>query len=81
MTDRFTPHTVSLVIRSLQDTGEWRGTRAGVRLRLKLSDQLHIEGKRVLWCVWIPKNWKDRKTGRADTVKRALEEAEAAILS
>lgn len=76
---RFTPHTLGLMVIAIGKTGEWRGERKGLTITLWLSPQTEIDGDRIHWRATL----KGHKTqnGRAGTVYEAIQRIELAIRS
>jgi hypothetical protein len=45
----FTAHTRGGIVRKLKESGSWKGTRKGVRVKLTLSGQPDFDQNRVKW--------------------------------
>ena len=69
--DILTPHTRGLIVRALEQKGEWKGTRGPLRLVFRLSAQPTLDNSRVEWRARIGGRWH---SGIAPTVTDAEQE-------
>ncbi len=70
---RITPHTRSLIYRAIKKAGEWKGTRRGVDIAIRLVDQPTLDGKRVSWRAHFKTLWV---ADHALTIRDAIDEIE-----
>jgi hypothetical protein len=69
-----TPHTRSLIYRAIGATGEWRGERRGVTMRIQLLNQPELfRGSRVHWRARFQNVWI---SSFADTIRDAIDDIE-----
>ena len=74
---RFTPHTLGLMVIELGKNGEWRGERRGLTITLTLAPQTEMDGDRIHWRARLRGHKAQR--GRAGTVYEAIQQIEHAI--
>lgn len=73
------PHTQSLIITAIAKQGAWSGDRKGIHMRLCLSSQSDIYGRRIGWTAYAVGNYRHRIRGQAGTVFEALNQIEHAM--
>jgi hypothetical protein len=65
----------SLMHRKLKKSGEWRGTRSGVKIKLRLLAQLTLDGEAIAWEARFGREWQQ---GKASDVFAAVLQIEGA---
>ncbi len=64
-------HVRGAITRAVKETGEWHGTRRGIKLEFKRSSQPTLEGLTLEWRARVGKIWHQ---GKAGNVWDALQE-------